>query len=151
MRTSSQSSSDPSCPPQKAEILYGSGSARLECPATYASEKSSRRKPATSTIVATSVEKNEATSAFRAESASRRRPRAAAAPPATRAYSESPSVTMSAARPSSAIAQDFAAWYFEGHFVIIDPGVVTKVPSARCVPVTTTSRPVRKRSGTDPL
>jgi hypothetical protein len=24
--------------------------------------------------------------------------------------------------------QDFAAWYFDGHFVIIDPGVVTKVP-----------------------
>ena len=44
-----------------------------------------------------------------------------------------------------------AAWYFDGHFVIIDPGVVTKSPSGRCVPVTTTSRPVRKRSGTDPL
>ncbi len=131
--------------------MYGNGSSRLEWPATYASEKSSRRNPATSTTVATSVEKNEATSAFRAESASRRRPRAAAAPPATRAYSERPSVTMSAARPSSAIAQDFAAWYFDGHFVIIEPGFVTKVPSARCVPVTTTSRPTRKRSGTEPL
>src|SRR4029079_19825515 len=97
------------------------------------------------------VEKKEGTSAFREESASRRRPRAAAAPPATRAYTASPSVTMSAARPSSALAQDFAAWYFEGHFVIIDPGVVTKVPSARCVPVTPRSRPLRRRWGTDPL
>ena len=34
VRTSSQSRSDPSCPPQNAEILYCSGSARLEWPAT---------------------------------------------------------------------------------------------------------------------
>ena len=32
--TSSQRSSEPSCPPQSAETLYWSGSARLECPAT---------------------------------------------------------------------------------------------------------------------
>ena len=61
-------------------------------------------------------------------------------------------MTRSAARPSSAIYwEDSAAWYFEGHFVIIDPGVVTKSPFGRWVPVTTTSRPVRKRSGTEPL
>ncbi len=31
VRTSSQRSSEPSCPPQKAESLYGVGSALLEC------------------------------------------------------------------------------------------------------------------------
>jgi hypothetical protein len=57
---SSQSSRDPSCPPQKAESLYWSGRSRLEWPATYASEKSSRTNPATSTTDATSVERNDA-------------------------------------------------------------------------------------------
>ena len=62
-------------------------------------------------------------------------------------------MTRSAARPSSATAQleVSAAWYFDGHFVIIDPGVVTKTPFARWVPVTTTSRPTRNMSGTEPL
>jgi len=76
--TSSQRSSDPSCPPQKAESLYGVGSALLECPATYASEKSLRTNPTTRTRAATSVEKNDAISAFLADCARRRRPRHAA-------------------------------------------------------------------------
>jgi hypothetical protein len=153
LSTSSQRSSDPSCPPQNADSLYGVGSALLECPATYASEKSSRAKPATSTSAATSVEKNAAISAFRAECARRRFPSHAAAPPATSAYAESPRVTRSAARPSSATAQlgVSAAWYFDGHLVIIVPGFDTNTPSARCVPVTTRSRPVRNMSGTEPV
>ena len=86
VRTRSHSSSDPSCPPQKAESLYWIGSASLEWPATYASEKSSRANPTTSTSAATSVEQNDARSAFRAEWARRRRPSQAAAPPATSAW-----------------------------------------------------------------
>src|SRR3954469_4089524 len=40
--------------------------------------------------------------------------------------------------------------YFEGHFVTSVSGTATKAPLRSC-PSTTTSRPVRKRSGTEPL
>src|SRR5216110_3893427 len=43
----------------------------------------------------------------------------------------------------------FAGVYFDGHFVESVPGLATKAPS-RSVPSTTTSRPVRNRSGTLP-
>ena len=100
-----------------------------------------------------SVEKNEAISALRAECASRRLPCHAAKPPATSAYTERPRVRRRAARPSSATGQlgVSAAWYFDGHLVIIVPGFDTNTPSARCVPVTTRSRPVRNMSGTEPV
>ncbi len=78
VRISSQSSNDPSCPPQSAETLYGVGRATLEWPATYASEKSSVRNALTRTPVATSVDPKAAISALRAETASLLRPRAAA-------------------------------------------------------------------------
>jgi hypothetical protein len=83
--TSSQSSSDPSWPPQKAEIVYAVGRSRLVCWATYSNVKSCRTSAATRTEAATSVEKNDATSAFCADSASRRRRVAAAYEPATSA------------------------------------------------------------------
>ena len=60
-------------------------SERLEWSATYVSEKSSRAKATASTTEATSVDPNAPMSAFRAESASRRRPSIAAATPATSA------------------------------------------------------------------
>ena len=44
----------------------------------------------------------------------------------------------------------FFGVYFEGHFVTSVPGTATKTPFRR-VPSTTTSRPERKRSGTEPL
>src|SRR5919106_3673222 len=83
VRTRSQSTSDPSWPPQNADIVYGVGSASLVVCATYVKEKSLRRSAASSTPAATSVDPNAATSAFWAESASRRRPRYAADAPAT--------------------------------------------------------------------
>ena len=49
VRTSSQSRSEPSCPPQNAEIVYGVGSALLVVRATYSKEKSFRRSAAIST------------------------------------------------------------------------------------------------------
>ena len=104
VRKRSQRSSDPSWPPQNAEIVYGVGSASLVVRATYSNEKSFRRSAASSTPAATTVEKNAATSAFCADAASRRRPRYAPAAPATSAYVARPSVTRSAARPSSGTA-----------------------------------------------
>ena len=64
MRTSSQSRSEPSWPPQKAEIVYGVGSLRLVCSATYVNEKSCLRSAASSTIAATTVDAKAAKSAF---------------------------------------------------------------------------------------
>jgi hypothetical protein len=72
VRTSSQSSSDPSWPPQNAEIVYGVGSRRLVCSATYVNEKSCRSRAASRTTDATTVDANAAKSAFWAERASRR-------------------------------------------------------------------------------
>ena len=46
VRTRSQSRSEPSWPPQNAEIVYGVGSARLVVRATYANEKSFRSRGA---------------------------------------------------------------------------------------------------------
>ena len=57
--TRSQRRSDPSCPPQNAEIVYAVGSASLVVRATYVNEKSFRRS-ASRTPAATSVEKNAA-------------------------------------------------------------------------------------------
>src|SRR5687767_12171344 len=85
-------------------MVYAVGSASLVVRATYVNEKSFRRSAARSTSDATSVEAKDATSAFRAEYASRRRPSRAAAAPATSAYTDRPSVTRRAARPSSAMA-----------------------------------------------
>ncbi len=64
VRTSSQSSSEPSWPPQKAEIVYGVGSLRLVCSATYANEKSCLSSAASRTIAATTVDAKAANSAF---------------------------------------------------------------------------------------
>ena len=116
------------------------------------SEKSLRRNPAASTPAATRVEANAAIRAFRAEWASRRRLLEAAYAPATSAYRHRPSVTTSAARPSSAIycAAGFVAEYFEGHFVTIVPGSATNVPFSS-LPSITMSRPVANRSGTLPV
>ncbi len=83
--TSSQRRSEPSWPPQKAEIVYAVGSARLVVRATYSNEKSFRRSAESSTAAATAVETNDATSAFCAERASLLRPRWAAAAPPTNA------------------------------------------------------------------
>ena len=106
VRISSHSSSDPSCPPQNAEIVYGVGQrlarrprdvrrTRSRCGGAPRAAREQRRASRRTT----------ATSAFWAESASRRRPRYAASAPATSAYSERPSVTRSAARPSSGTAR----------------------------------------------
>jgi hypothetical protein len=84
--------------------VYAVGSASLVVRATYVNEKSFRRSAASRTPAATSVEKKAATSAFCAESARRRLPSLAAAAPATSAYTERPSVTTRAARPSSGMA-----------------------------------------------
>ena len=83
--TRSQSRSEPSCPPQNAEIVYGVGSAWLVVRATYANEKSFRSSAERSTAAATAVVTNDATSAFCADWASRRRPLCAAYAPATSA------------------------------------------------------------------
>ena len=64
VRTISQSRSEPSWPPQKAEIVYGVGSLRLVCSATYVNEKSCLRSAASSTIAATTVDAKAAKSAF---------------------------------------------------------------------------------------
>jgi hypothetical protein len=85
VRISSQSRSEPSWPPQNAEIVYGVGSSRLVCSATYVNEKSLRRRAPRRTIDATPVDPNAARSAFCAERASRRRRVAAAYAPATSA------------------------------------------------------------------
>ena len=85
MSTSSQSSSEPSCPPQNALSAYGVGSVRFVCAATYANEKSWRTSAVASTRAATSVEPKQAKSALRAETASRRRFVIAATEPATSA------------------------------------------------------------------
>src|SRR5215510_14073800 len=82
VRMRSQRSSDPSCPPQKADSVYGVGNALLVVRATYSNEKSLRRRAVTSTAAATAVDTKEATRAFWAERASRRRPRWAAYAPA---------------------------------------------------------------------
>ena len=76
--TSSQRSSEPSCPPQNALSEYGVESVRFVCAATYENEKSCRTSAVASTAAATAVEPNAQTSAFRAESARRRRFAAAA-------------------------------------------------------------------------
>ena len=73
--TSSQRSSEPSCPPQNAETVYAVGSASLVVRATYVKEKSWRRSAASRTSEATRVVRKAAISAFCAECASRRRPR----------------------------------------------------------------------------
>jgi hypothetical protein len=52
-------------------------------------------------------------------------------------------------RESQAESVCFGA-YFDGHFVIIEPGCATNVP-LRSVPSTTMWRPTLKRSGTEPL
>ena len=53
----------------------------------------------------------------------------------------------SAPRPSSAnYAAFFAAWYFDGHLVIMLPGWPTKTPS-RTVPCREISRPPLNWSG----
>src|SRR5512135_182655 len=67
VRIRSQRRSEPSCPPQNAEIVYGVGSARLVVRATYENEKSLRRSADRSTAAATAVETNDAVSAFRAD------------------------------------------------------------------------------------
>src|SRR6188508_2066578 len=69
----SQSRSEPSWPPQKAEIVYAVGSSRLVCSATYLKEKSLRRSAARRTIDATTVEPKAASRAFCADRANRRR------------------------------------------------------------------------------
>src|SRR5579884_1322198 len=71
VRRRSQRRSEPDWPLQNAPIVYASGSSRLECDATYASEKSWPRNAATSVADATAVEANAATSAFRADAVSR--------------------------------------------------------------------------------
>ncbi len=48
------------------------------------------------------------------------------------------------------MAQVFWGVYFEGHFVTIVPGDGDE-DAVRSRPVTTMSRPARKRSGTEPL
>src|SRR5579884_3825421 len=89
VRRRSQRRSEPACPLQNAPIVYASGSSRLECDATYASEKSCRRSAATSTAAATPVAANAATSAFRAEAVNGGRPCFAPTDPATSAYTAS--------------------------------------------------------------
>src|SRR5919202_6201162 len=61
--TSSQSSSDPACPPQNAVYSYGNGSALLECSATYEKEKSRVRKAFRRMIAATADAARQAKSA----------------------------------------------------------------------------------------
>jgi hypothetical protein len=73
VRTSSQSRSDPSWPPQNAVNEYGNGSLRLEWSATYVSEKSRVRNAFRRTIAATAVAAKTPKNAFRADSCSRRR------------------------------------------------------------------------------
>jgi hypothetical protein len=73
VRIRSQSSSEPSCPPQNAEIVYLVGSASLVWLATYSNEKSCRISAARRTPAATAVESSAAKSAFCADAASRRR------------------------------------------------------------------------------
>ena len=76
--TSSQSRSEPSCPPQNAVKDYGNGSLRLEWSATYVNEKSRVRKAFRSTSAATAVAAKTPKSALRADSCRRRRPWCAA-------------------------------------------------------------------------
>ena len=83
--TSSQRSSEPSWPPQNAEIVYGVGSSRLVWSATYVNEKSFRSSAASSTAEATAAAAKAASSAFCAEPARRRRRVHAAYEPATSA------------------------------------------------------------------
>ena len=88
-----------------------------------------------------------ASSAFCAESASRRRRFQAANEPATSAYATRPKLRRSAARPSCGHLRScfFAGAYFDGHFVESESLFATKTP-LRSLPVTTTSRP----TGRDP-
>src|SRR3954451_8460033 len=72
------------------------------CSDTYTNEKSRRARADQSTSAATSVETNDASSAFCAESARRRRRFHAAYEPATSAYATRPRLRRSAARPSPA-------------------------------------------------
>src|SRR6188474_744650 len=108
--TSSHRSRDPSWPPQNAETVYGVGSALLVVRATYENEKSCRTRAVRRTPAATSVETKAAISAFCAESARRRRDPA-------RAW-----------RPGQAGSSLVLGAYFDGHFVIIEPGSATKTP-----------------------
>src|SRR3954452_17750108 len=120
------------------------------CSDTYTNEKTSRASADHSTSAATSVETNDASSAFCAESARRRRLFHAAYEPATSAYATRPRLRRSAARPSVATyVVFFAGAYFDGHFVVSEFAFATKTPS-RTLPVTTTSRPTRYGSGTEP-
>ena len=82
VRTRSQRSSEPSCPPQNAEIVYAVGSSMLVWSATYWNEKSLRRSADRSTPLATAAAPKAAISAFCAETASLRRRVNAAKPPA---------------------------------------------------------------------
>src|SRR4051812_16800238 len=72
------------------------------CSDTYTNEKSRRASADQSTSAATSVETNDASSAFCAESARRRRRFQAAYEPPTSAYTTRPRLRRSAARPSPA-------------------------------------------------
>src|SRR6266516_7668783 len=85
VRTSSQSRSEPSWPPQNAVNEYGNGSLRLEWSATYVIEKSRVLKALRRTRAATAVAAKTPTSALRADSCRRRRLRCAARLPATAA------------------------------------------------------------------
>jgi len=82
VRIRSQRRSEPSWPPQNADSLYIVGSARAVWSATYVNEKSCRRSAAARIPDASSVVPKAASSAFWAESASRRRRRHAAYAPA---------------------------------------------------------------------
>ena len=146
VRTSSQRSSEPSCPPQNELSEYAVGSVRFVCAATYENEKSWRTSAVASTSDATSVEPKLAKSALRAESARRRRLVRAAKKPATSAYSDSPRLTTRAARPRSAIYEvDFFAFsYFDGHFVRMS---LPRTRPLTTVPLTTTCLPSRKSGG----
>ena len=66
LRTSSQSSSEPSWLDQKDEIRYGSGTSRDECSATLAKRKSWRTIAVTSTAEATATHTKQPASARRA-------------------------------------------------------------------------------------
>ena len=85
VRISSQSSSDPSCPPQNADSVYSVGSRRALCSATYAKLKSCRTKALKRTTAATAAAAKAAMSALRADSERRRRPLNAAKAPAAHA------------------------------------------------------------------
>ena len=155
MRTSSQSSSEPSCPPQNAESLY------CERQRRGSSARDVREREVVPDEARDEHERRDERREERREERVPRRVREPRAAPARAAPSGDERVDRQPegderaprgrARPSRLGRDTSAAWYFDGHFVIIEPGVVTKVPSACRLPSTTTSRPVRKRSGTGAL